>query len=57
MASQLEEHATIYSSSLMLREILDCFLLYHEFMADLRLKQHPEFLFLLETLPAQYESV
>jgi hypothetical protein len=57
MASQLAEHATIYFSSVVLREILDCFLLFHEVMADPRLKQHPEVLFLSETLPAQFESV
>ena len=57
MASQLVEHDVIYSSFVVLGEILDCFLLCHEVMADLRLKQHPEVLFLLETLPAQSESV
>jgi hypothetical protein len=57
MASQLTEHATMYSSSVMLRSILDCFLLYHEIMVDPILKQHPEVLFLSETLPAQSESV
>jgi predicted RNase H-like nuclease len=40
-----------------LREILDCFLLCHEVMADQILKQHPEVLFLSKTLPAQSESV
>jgi hypothetical protein len=53
MASQLAEHAAIYSSFVVLRAILDCFLLCHEVMTD----QHPEFLFLSEALPAQYESV
>jgi hypothetical protein len=57
MASQLAEHATMYFASVVLREILDCFLLCHEVMADLKLKQHPEVLFLSETLPAQSESV
>jgi hypothetical protein len=57
MASQLAEHATMYSTSAVLREILDCFLLCHEVMVDLRLKQHPEVLFLSEALLAQYESV
>jgi hypothetical protein len=57
MASQLAEHATMYSTSVMLREILDYFLLYNEVLADLRLKQHPEVLFLSETLPVQPESV
>jgi hypothetical protein len=57
MASQLAEHAAIYSASIVLRAILDCYLLYHEVMVDPRLKQHPELLFLSETLPAQSESV
>jgi hypothetical protein len=57
MASQLAEHATMYFTSAMLRAILDCFLLCHEVMADPRLKQHLEVLFLSETLPTQYESV
>jgi hypothetical protein len=57
MASQLVEHVAMYSASAVLREILDCFLLFHEVMADLRLKKHPEVLFLSETLPAQSESV
>jgi hypothetical protein len=47
----------MYSSSAMLRAILDCFLLCHEVMADPRLKQHPGVFFLSETLPAQFESV
>jgi hypothetical protein len=57
MASQLTEHAAMYSTSIALREILDCFLLCYEVMVDPRLKQHPEVLFLSETLPAQSESV
>jgi hypothetical protein len=57
MDSQLTEHATMYFASAMLRAILDFFLLCHEVMVDLRLKQHPEVLFLSETLPYQYESV
>jgi hypothetical protein len=57
MDSQLAEHAAIYSASAMLREILGCFLLCHEVMAEPKLKQHPEVLFLSETLPAQSESV
>jgi hypothetical protein len=56
MDSQLAEHAGMYSASFMLREILDFFLLCHEVMVDLRLKQHPEVLFLSETLPTQSES-
>ena len=57
MASQMAEHAAMYSAYAVLRAILDCFLLCHEVMADPRLKQHPEVLFLSETLPAQSESV
>jgi hypothetical protein len=57
MASQLAEHVAIYSTSTVLGAILDCFLLCHEVMVDPRLKQHPEVLFLSETLPAQSESV
>ena len=57
MASQLAEHAAMYSASVVLRAMLDCFLLYHEIIADPRLKQHPEVLFLSEALPAQFESV
>jgi hypothetical protein len=57
MASQLVEHVAIYSSSIMMGEILGCFLLYHEVMVDPRLKQHPEVLFLSETLPSQSESI
>jgi hypothetical protein len=44
--SQLAEHAAIYSSFVVLREILDCFLICHEVMVDPILKQHPEVLFL-----------
>jgi hypothetical protein len=55
MDSQLVEHAAIYSAFVVLAEILGSFLLYHEVMADPRLKQHPEVLFLLETLPTQFE--
>jgi hypothetical protein len=57
MASQLAEHATMYYVSVVLKAILDCFLLCHEVMADLKLKQHPKVFFLSEALPAQYESV
>jgi hypothetical protein len=57
MASQLVEHAAMYSASVMLGEILDCFLLCHEVMADPKLKQHLEVIFLSETLPAQSESI
>jgi hypothetical protein len=57
MASQLAEHATMYSASAMLRAMLNCSLLCHEVMADSRLKQHPEVLFFSKALPAQSESV
>jgi hypothetical protein len=57
MDSQLAEHAAMYSASVVLREILDCFLLCYEVMADPRLKQHPEVVFLSKTLPAQSESI
>jgi hypothetical protein len=57
MASQLAKHATMYFASVVLREMLNCSLLYHEVMADSRLKQHPEVLFLSEALLAQYESM
>jgi hypothetical protein len=57
MDSQLVEHAVMYFSSIVLREILDFFVLYHEIMVDPKLKQHPEVLFLSETLPTQSESV
>jgi hypothetical protein len=53
----LAEHATMYSTSVMLGVMLDCSLLCHEIMADPRLKQHLEVLFLSETLPAQSESI
>jgi hypothetical protein len=57
IASQLAEHASMYSASAVLRAILDCFLLCHEIIVDLKLKQHPEVLFLSATLPAQSASV
>jgi hypothetical protein len=50
-------HPYVVVAFVVLREILDCFLLFHEVMADPILKQHPEVLFLLETLPTQSESV
>jgi hypothetical protein len=56
-ASQLAEHATMYSASVVLRAMLNCSLLCHEVMVDLKLKQHLEVLFLSKTLPAQYESM
>jgi hypothetical protein len=57
IASQLAEHAAMYSASAVLREILDFFLLCHEIIADPKLKQHPEVLFLSATLLAQSASV
>jgi hypothetical protein len=57
MASQLSEHAAMYSAYVVLGAMLDFSLLCHEVMVDPRLKQHPEVLFLLETLPSQSESV
>jgi hypothetical protein len=56
IASQLAEHAAMYYASVVMREMLDCFLLCHKIIADLKLKQLPEVLF-LETLPAQSASV
>ena len=57
MDSQLVKQDGIYSAFAVLRETLDCFLLSHEIMADPRLKQHPEVIFLYATLLAQYEYV
>jgi hypothetical protein len=57
MASQLAEHVAMYSLSVVLRAILDCFMLCHEVMADPKLKQHHEVIFLSEALLAQSESV
>jgi hypothetical protein len=57
MASQLAEHDAMYYASIMMREILDCFLLFHEVMVDPRLKKHHEVLFLSKTIPAQSKSV
>jgi hypothetical protein len=56
MASQLAEHVAMYSAYVVLRAILDCFMIFHEVMVDPRLKQHYEVIFLSEGLPAQYES-
>jgi hypothetical protein len=47
----------MYYASVVLRTMLDCFLLYQEIMVDPKLKQHPEVFFLSETLPAQSELV
>jgi hypothetical protein len=57
MASQLVEHAAMYSSSVILREMMDCFLIFHEVMDDPKMKHHPEVFFLFEALPTQSESV
>jgi hypothetical protein len=57
VASQLVEHAAMYSASAVLREILDYFLFFHKVMADLKLKQHPKVLFVSEALPTQSKSV
>jgi hypothetical protein len=57
MDSQLAKHAAMYSASSVLREIMDFFLIFHEVMADPKLKQHPEVLFFYESLLAQSESV
>jgi hypothetical protein len=57
MALQLAEHVAMYSTYVVLRAILDWFLLCHEVMADPKLKQHHEVLFLSEALPSQSESV
>jgi hypothetical protein len=57
MDSQLEEHVAMYSAYVVLRTILDYFLLFHEVMTDPKLKQQPEVLFLSEALLAQSESV
>jgi hypothetical protein len=48
MASQLVEHAAMYSAFVVLRAILDCFLFFHEVMVEPKMKQHIEVLFLLE---------
>ena len=47
----------MYYASIVMREILDFILVCHEIIADPKLKQHPEVLFLSETLPAQSASV
>jgi hypothetical protein len=54
MTSQLEEHAGMYFTSVMMREILDFFLLWHEVMVEPGMKQHLEVIFLSETLPAEF---
>jgi hypothetical protein len=57
MASQLAEHAAIYSAYVVLGSIPYCLLLYYEVMVDPRLKQHPEVIFLSETLLSQSKSI
>jgi hypothetical protein len=47
----------MYSASVVLTTMLDFFLLYHEIMVYPKLKQHPEVIFLSETIPSQFESV
>jgi hypothetical protein len=51
------EQSAMYSASTVLRETLDCFLLNHELIADLKQKHLPDVLFLSEILPAQSASV
>jgi hypothetical protein len=46
IASQLVEHVAMYSTSIVMRAILDCFLLCHGIIVDPKLKQHPEVIFL-----------
>jgi hypothetical protein len=53
----MEEHATMFYASIVLKEMLDCFLLFHDIMADPKVKQHSEVIFLSETLLSQYKSV
>ena len=53
----LVEQSAMYSASTVLRETLDCFLLNHELIADLKQKHIPDVLFLSEILPAQSASV
>jgi hypothetical protein len=52
MSSQLAKHVAMYSTSVVLRAILDYLLLFPKAMADPKLKQHPEVLFLSEALPS-----
>jgi hypothetical protein len=56
-ATQVAEHATMYYAFVVVEAMLNCFLLCHEIMVDFKLKQHPEVLFLSESLLAQSESV
>jgi hypothetical protein len=57
MDSQLAEYDAMYSASIILREILDCFMIFHEVMVEPKLKQHLEILVFSEELPTQYESI
>ena len=57
MAYNLVEKSAMYSASTVLRETLDCFLLNHELIADLKQKHIPNVLFLSEILLAQFASV
>ena len=57
VAAQLAEQASIYSTSAVLRETLDCFLLNHELIEDPKQKHLPDVLFLPKILPAQSASV
>ena len=53
----LADQSTMYLASAVLRETLDCFLLNHELIVDLKQKHIPYVLFLSEILPAQSASV
>ena len=53
----LVEQYAMYSASTVLRETLDCFLLNHELIEDLKQKHLPYVLFLSEILPTQSASV
>ena len=57
MASQLAEQDAIYSSSVVMRKTMECYLLSHNIMADPRVKHPPKVLFISETLPAQSKNV
>ena len=57
MDSQLAEQDAMYSTSAMLRAILDYFLLKHEIIGDPRQKNPLELLFLSKTLSAQSPSI
>jgi hypothetical protein len=57
MDSHLVEHDEMYFAFVVLREILYLSLLFHEVMADPKLKQHPEVIFLFESISSQSELV